>query len=1716
MTFRLLRRVTLLSLLCSLTFVSSSFAQANKPLRIFLRGGAKTHGPAGNGLHEHEKWLGEWKRLLAERGAAVEGAMNFPSGAQLEKTDVLVMFAAEAGSIAGADRENLEKFLGRGGGIVAIHDAVCGTNAQWFKTIIGGAWEHKHSKWFEGDMSLYYVDNTHPISAGCSNFDMDDEVYWDLHLVPEARILAASWAPDKRNTRNGRQFPHIYDIIPQVWTYERDNYRAFVSIPGHKWKSFELPHYRAVLLRGIAWAGKREVDSLCRKEELATLRYPEGGPTAPEKAAAKLELHPEFNISLVAAEPLINKPINMDWDPAGNLWVAETPEYPNGRRGIKPDQKTDAWKDHGGLIAEAGLQGRPARDRISILRDTNGDGKMDKKDVFYEGLELVTSFVFHRDGVIVSQAPDILWLRDVDGDGKAEKVEKLYTGLGTFDTHAVINNLRWGFDGWIYATHGYSAGTVRSPDGSKDFGRINSGVVRFKPDGSAFEQFSSKGGNTWGLDVAWDAEVFYTQPTSGDLLNHVVLPEYVLARGKVANTPSYKAVIKGRKSRPLMTSDQLAYVQIDVVGGFTASAGCAMYDGGAWPEKYNYSYFTTEPTINIIHHELVKPDGSTYTADKERDPEFIGGRDLWFRPIETRIGPDGALYILDFYNQAVIHNDTRGPRHNNVNAAVRPDRDHYFGRVWRVQHKEAKKLKVPNLARASAGDLVKALEHPNRHVRMTAHRLLVEQGNKKSQEPLQKLVTSDKPAYAKVHALHVLGGMTALTPAVLNAAATDTAPAVRKAAFASSAGLSEKAIISGLSDKDPRARLNAVLASKQAAAAPGNENALNAVQLALANAFESSGDPWIRSAIMSVVAENPAAWARNVATIRSAEPLVGFTTEFCNLIATRQDGALAGQVVQSLRGAREHKIKQAVLEALGKGLKPDTAPAWTDDLQAALSDLLRSENSGIRAAALPLVTRWDKEGKMRAEAAALVKQLAARLSEPSRSEEEKLQLATSLVGARKIYPEIVPTIGGLLGKEGSPAFQRKLIEALGAISEPEVGALVVDAFANLPAELKDVAFAQLIKRADWSLALVDGLKGGKVTAPSLGPANIYRLRNHSDKQVAQRASAVMEELRGPEAREKAALVAQLEPEVSKPGNAAAGKALFAVNCGVCHKFNGDGREVGPDLTGMGAHGAHELLVHVVDPNRFVEENFVAVSIETKDDQSFDGIVIRENQSAVTLRNNTGELEIKTNDIKSRRSTAKSLMPEGLEALGAEGLRDIFAYMGAGESRYRILDLKDAYTADSRQGIFASAEATDQTLQFRRFGIVTAGPVPFEVVSPLRSMNGNNLIVLKGGNGVARRMPQKVEIPGGGVKASRLHFLGGVGGWAWPFGGQDRNREMPVAKATVNYAGGKAEEFVFRNGIEFVDYIDATHEAPGSKQVPDLLRRGQVRTFSRPLSQHETIDKITLESFNNSVAPVFAAITAELGDVKSTQAPAERQYADASSAANVKSDASLGGPASRGFQWGSGLRVLITGGGSSHDFDKWFNKADTATLAADGKTSVNYTEDMNAIASALKNIDVLYLSNNQPIKDAAARRGILDFADAGKGLLLVHPALWYNWNDWPEYNRVLAGGGSRGHDKYGEFEVKVTDPNHPLMVGVPARFTISDELYWFEPDAQGTPIQVLATAHSPQKNKTYPMVFIVKHPRARIVGLTLGHDGKAHGHPAYQQLLRNSLQWVARK
>lgn len=1681
------------------------------PLKVFVRGGVKSHGPDGNGVHEHFKFLNEFVELLKSRGAEAEGGINFPNDEQLAKADVLVMYAQDGGNIPPERRAALDNFTKRGGGIVVIHTASVSADSEHWKSVIGGSWVQGKTKWREGPMDLYYVDNQdpvavtkpHPITKGASNFHMDDEIYYDMDISPDVRVLATSYTPNVREGRRPAEGnkPHIYDIQPQMWTYEKDNYRAFVSIPGHLIGTFHKPNYRAVLLRGISWAGKREnVDELVKPEEIEALTYPEGGPQKPADTLKALEVHPDFDLTLVVAEPLINKPMNFDWDAAGRLWVAETPEYPNGRRGMRPDYRGKEWKDRGGIDQTPGKQDRPARDKISILTDTNSDGVMDKKEVFYEGLDLVTGLVFHKDGVIVTQAPDILWLRDTDKDGKADKVEKLYTNLGTGDTHAVINNPRWGWDGWIYATHGYSAsGDVRNAKGEKQ-DNIGSGVVRFRPDGSKIEQYSSKGGNTWGLQVTADNRIMWTQPTSGELLMHTVLPEYALARGKWGNTPSYNVVEKSGKTFPAMPWEQLAYVQIDWVGSFTAAAGTVVYDGGSWPEEYNGDYFTTEPTINIIHHARLSPKGSSYTFNKlpgREETEFIRSKDMWWRPIEVRVGPDGAVYIGDFYNQAVIHNDTRGPDHNNVNAAVRPDRDHYFGRIWRLNHKQAKKIAVPDLSKADAAALVKALEHSNRHVRMNASRLLVET-EAVDLKALNQFVlnTTVSPDY-RVAAMWVLAARRSLDSDTLGKLLQGDHRNVRRNA----ALLFENGNIP-LETGNPgalRTSLARLLTDPSEGVRVGALRAFSATVLqgadaaAIIAAWPKFDDDFQKSAAVGALSQNSAAAIAAILDSGDAS-LAPLASNLAQGIGEKNDSAAAAKLVIALaeKPASADSLKRGILDTLGKSLK--AAPEMTPELTAAITKLLAS---GASASVLPIAAQWDKAGALKGAMESQVKELFGKVK--AGSDDERFTAAQTLIGLRSVNGDAIPAVIAAATGDASAGLKVKLINALGETDDKAIGPALAAGFAKLSAEAQSVALGVLLKRPDWSVALLDAIKAKQLDPAVLGPANIYRLRSHPNKGVSEAANGMMDILM-PGAKAMAEVIAKLAPEVEKKGDAARGKVMFTATCATCHKFGNEGAEVGPNLTGMGAHGAGELLTAIADPNAEVDPSFTAVNIETKDGQSFAGVIARENPSSIYLKFLGGEKEIRTADIKTRTNTGRSLMPEGFGSLAPEILRDIITYMQEtdGGNRFRTVDMRSAFTVNTSMGIYESQDFKDQTLRFRKTGTVKVEEVPFNVVAPEKAPQ--NVLVLKGGPGHAfcSKLPQKVDIKVGGYKANRIHILGGVSGWGYQPGAEVRD----ILKITIHTTQGQREGILCRSGVEFSDYIYRI-DVPGSKFVPGLVEGNQIRSFGKQLSLGAVeIDRITLESVPSGGAPTIAAITLEMNDGPPLAAPKTEE------------------PKTSKLEWkGTGEKILLVGGGSSHDFNKFFNIEDTKLLTENGY-SVAYTEDGPTTITGLADAKVAILSVNSPAwATPDTRKAIMEYAlKPDRGLILLHAGLWYNFGDWPEYNQKIAGGGSRGHDRLGEFEVKVTKPDHAIFKGVPQSFSIVDELYYYEPvPVGGTPIEVLATAHSQQRNKDYPMVFTIGLPNKRAIGLTLGHDAKAHvENEAFRKILLNSVAWAAGK
>ncbi|MCK6446441.1 MAG: ThuA domain-containing protein [Planctomycetes bacterium] len=1625
-------------------------AQAKQPLRVFLRGGPKTHGPSE---HEHTLWIREWTLLLEKRGAQVAGAPRFPTPAELERTDVLVMYAAEGGSIHGDERASLEKFLARGGGLVVLHDALCGDDPHWWKTVIGGAWEHGVAKWWNGDVGVYLQDFDHPITRGAANFIFEDEIYYKLHMTEDAHVLAASMHT-------------VFDIEPQMWTVEKANYRAFVSVQGHLWKSFEHPAWRGMLLRGIAWAGKRDADLLTDAEERNSLAYPPGGPIEPKLASRKLEVDPEFRLSLVAAEPLVVKPISLDWDSKGRMWVAMTPGYPDKARFSK----------------------KPARDRIDVLEDVDGDGAMDRASTFADGLDLVTSFVFHRNGVIASASPEIWWLGDQDGDGKCDERKALFTGFGYGDTHAVVSNLRWGLDGWIYATQGYSGGASdvsSGPDfGAKRFGRIGNGLFRFKPDGSAIEMVSSYGSNTWGLDFDWDGELFFTM-ANGAHLRHVVLPERALAAGRLEGVETWTDVPDHDRVFPLFRAELPPYVQIDFVGGFTGASGSCVYTGGAWPEKYDGAHFVCEPTVNLVHVDFLRHEGATFRGSKEKgkeERELLAASDLWFRPVHARVGPDGALYVLDFYNQACVHNDTRGPKHGPTNAALRADRDHTHGRIWRLQHQDARKIVPPQIAGMLPADLVATLQNQNRWARMAAHRAIVDDPLFGAKEELERLLATAKSRPARLHALWALAERGVPHPEV----AKDAEPALRRNALLALLEYAPDAAApwqTALYDADRRVQLAALEAAARA----------DGTAPYLVDLFTTLDDPWSRSAIVAAVARDTEGFltavlsspkrAELTALAAAAGAAVGRAREMRELERFFSRLATTARAAESSGG-----LVGAALLTLGRAWKDAPDFRASTGLLTSLETLVTSPHAEDALAALPFAVRWNRDAALDAAIDAASARLAQALDDPSATLEARQRFLRLLFALPSRRADAIAASEKLFAPSVAPELRATAIEELARAGDDGSGTALVRALPTLGGRQREQALSAILSRAGSAKALLAAIDAKALTPQELGPRGIDALRQHADPTVAEAARALFERLGGATAKKIDELVAELEPTVLAPGDVVSGKKVFEANCASCHVFRGVGGKVGPDLTGMGTHGAKELLPVVLDPNRSVEAAYVEYIAVTQDERIFTGVLVRDTAASIVLRSAEGDVEVPRDELESLKSSGRSPMPAGFESLGGPALRDLFAYLGSGYEGFRTLDLRSVVNVSSRLGMYDS-RYDPNPFEFVKWGVQEIGGVPFDVLDPANPSQ-RNVLVLKGGSGgpdwQCHQYVQKVELPLG-YAVARVHVLGGIAGWGFPFHGSTKE----IAKWTWKYADGQTEEVVLRDGVEFADWI-GRRDVPGSKYAEGVVREdsaGQVRTFVLAPKRSVPVASIVLESFDNDLAPTWVALTAELPGANATTTTAPSAT-----------------PAPRAVD------ELVVGGGSSHDFARWYGEVDLATLKAAGARSIRYTEATYELAGALGAAQWLALSTNQPI-DADSRRALAAFVGRGGALVLLHPATWYNWADWPEYNRELVGGGARGHEAYAEFEVRIVDPAHPLAAGVAPTFRVKDELYQFERDPRGAEMHVIAVGRSLSTGKEYPVVWTVARANGRTACITLGHDGAAHQDPNYVKLLANARAWT---
>ncbi len=917
------------------------------------------------------------------------------------------------------------------------------------------------------------------------------------------------------------------------------------------------------------------------------------GPLSPEEALKSFRVRAGLEVDLVAREPLVIDPVAIDFAADGRLWVAEMRDYPSG---------IDGQFSPGG--------------RIKVLSSLRGDGKFDHADTLVDDVPFPTGIMAWGKGALVCAAPDILYIEDTDGDGKADVRRKLYSGFATHNYQARVNGLRWGLDGWVYGAAGLFGGTIRSAITGKDFA-LSGRDFRIHPDNGDFEPvagLSQQGrgrddfGNWFGCD-------------NGTWMWHFPLPDHYLARNPhIAYPDSRVAVARGPNANtvyPVSVTEE-RFNDPDHANHTTSACGIEIYRDTALGEEYYNNAFVAEPVHNLVHRLVVTPDGTTFAGKRapgEEQSEFLASTDNWFRPAETRTGPDGALWVVDMYRAVIEHPkwiSSNRLAHLDVRAGDKQ------GRIYRVRKSgDNTPATWQNLTKFSDAQLVETIGSRNGVLRDLAHRLLLER-KPKSVEGLQKIVSEGSWAGARAQALFA---KRQLGQSIPFDGLKDSSPGVRKAAIElldSRLPHEPSFELVAVSDPDPQVRLQAALSLGQ--------KGLHGSEVLGRLAAQNLNDPRMRYAVLSSSREYP-------------DVVLGFLLNESKSDAPGRPEMIDGLVRSAAASTKARVRKKAFEYVLPKeGRKFEL---W--QLEAA--GALLSAPGGAGDADL---------GPARAEARVLASDSSALL--------RSRQIALEILAHPPLAAQDLDLFARLLNDaSGAGDLQKAALNGLRRSADARVADLLLANWNTKSASLRAAILDELLQREAWTERLLAALENGGVGVREIGPLQRQTLTHHASKGVASRAAKLF----GQDANsDRAALVASYANVAELAGNADRGLALFAANCAACHLFRGLGHVVGPDLATYHDKGVPEFLTAILHPNAVVEPRYSNYQIETKDDRSISGVLAGETATSVTVAGASGLKEtLLRSQIASMRASAFSLMPEGFEgALDRQGMANLIAYL----------------------------------------------------------------------------------------------------------------------------------------------------------------------------------------------------------------------------------------------------------------------------------------------------------------------------------------------------------------------------------------------------------------------------------------------------------------------
>jgi putative membrane-bound dehydrogenase-like protein len=943
----------------------------------------------------------------------------------------------------------------------------------------------------------------------------------------------------------------------------------------------------------------------------------------PLEAAKDMTVPEGFSVTLYAGEPDVVQPIAQAIDDRGRLWIAEAYSYP--RR--VPDKM--------------------ARDRILIFQDTDGDGHFDTRKVFADKLNLVSGLEVGFGGVWVGAAPNLLFIPDADGDDRPDgPPQVVLDGWGYQDTHETLNTFTWGPDGWLYGCHGVFTHSRVGKPGTPQEQRvpINAGLWRYHPTKKVFEVFAEGTSNPWGVDFNDQGQAMLTACVIPHLFHMIQGGRFDRQAGQPFNPYTYDDIKTIALHRHWVgATPHGGNNRSDSAGGGHAHAGAMIYLGDRWPEKYHNQIFMNNIHGARLNQDQLTPQGSGYVGN--RAPDFLLANDSWSQIINLQLGPDGQMYMIDWYDKNQCHR-TEVDAHDRTN-----------GRIFRVSYGETKPVHV-DLKKLSSQELVKLQLRKNDWYVRHARRILQERGPDPSVVPaLTEMAFEHADETRRLRGLWALHAIRALGEEQVARGLANDSPLVR--AWTIQFALEDKhpsdatlATLARLAKDDPSPVVRLYLASAAGRLPP--EKRWDIVDGLLRHA-EDAGDhnlPLMYWFAAEPLAEVDAGRALNLAMSARLAPVLAYMTRRIGALDSPDAIAI---LVDAIASADKPDVQRTLLAGINESLKGrrkvDMPLRWPPVYQR----MAKAEDAEIRAQATALAITFGDPVAMKAMREVL-----------SNHQADLGARQNALAALLKVKdPGLATTLQALVDE---PALRSAALRALAAYDDAKTPEVLLAHYQKLaPAEKRD-ALGTLASRVSYAQALLSAVGDKRIASADLSADLIRQLRNLKSKELDQKIAKVWGAVRDTP-QDKLLLIAHykklLTAAPQQPPDVVLGRAVFAKTCQKCHTLFGVGAKVGPELTGSNRADLNYVLSNVLDSSALVGKDYQTTVIQTTGGRVLTGLVRAEDKNSVTLVTADATEVIPKGEIDQRELSDKSMMPDDLwKPLSNHEIRSLVAYLAS--------------------------------------------------------------------------------------------------------------------------------------------------------------------------------------------------------------------------------------------------------------------------------------------------------------------------------------------------------------------------------------------------------------------------------------------------------------------